>query len=212
MSFFVKSLKISQKKKYKKEKNCLCKVDLFQFSSYNKDMKRKNSLIVYILRAFFLILTVSILVFIFHNGTAKGEVSSEQSYSVTVKVQEAVGALDPDSPIATAQGTEFDLLHACVRDAAHFIQYFALGISVCGLFLSFAKKRMWWYFYTVPCFIFLTSALDECLQGLTEGRASQLMDFAVDCIGAAAGIAVTLGVFAMIRLALYSSKRFAKKV
>ena len=175
-------------------------------------MRNKNPVSVYILRAFFIALTVAVLFFIFRNGTAEGSASSEQSYSVTVKVQEAVGALDPDSPIATAKGTEFDLLHACVRDAAHFVQYFALGISVCGVFLSFVKKGGWGYFYIVPCFVFFTAAIDECLQGLTDGRAAQLMDFAVDCIGAATGIGLFLAVFAMMRLMLYTSKKLDKQV
>ena len=175
-------------------------------------MKRKNPVIVYILRAFFIALTVAILFFIFRNGTAEGSASSEQSYSVTIKVQEAVGALDPESPIATAKGAEFDLLHACVRDAAHFVQYFALGISASGVFLSFVKKGGWGYFYILPCFVFFTAATDECLQGLTDGRAAQLMDFSVDCIGAAAGIVLAIAVFAMMRLMLYSSKRVPKKV
>ena len=80
----------------------------------------KRKLAIYITRALLITLTVLTLAFILRNGLASGEVSASESHSVTEAVQEVVGAIDPDSPIATATGEQFDLLHACVREAAHF--------------------------------------------------------------------------------------------
>ncbi len=163
-------------------------------------MKTKQTITIYIVRILLIALTLCLLWFIFFNATADGEASSQQSHSVTVTVQEVVGAIDPDSPIATATGEDFDLLHACVRKAAHFLQYLALGAAAFGTYLSFVNKEKWGFAYISPCFLFLTAATDEYAQTLTAGRAAEFADFAVDCTGALIGIAFAFFVYGIVLL------------
>ena len=106
-------------------------------------MEKKKMPTIYIVRAVLIALTVLTLFFILRNGLATGEVSSEQSHAVTETVQEVVGAIAPESPIATATGEEFDLLHATVRSFAHFFEYALLGLFSFGAFLSFVRPGRW---------------------------------------------------------------------
>ena len=163
-------------------------------------MKTKQTITIYIVRILLILLTLFLLWFIFSNATADGVASSEQSYSVTITVQEVVGAIDPDSPIATATGEDFDLLHACVRNTAHLLQYLALGAAAFGAYLSFVNKEKWGFAYIPPCILFLTAATDEYMQTLTAGRAAEFADFSVDCTGALIGIAFAFFVYGIVLL------------
>ena len=176
--------------------------------SYNiEDMQEKTHWTIWVLRVLLIGLTLGMLWFIFGNASADGVASSQQSYSVTVKVQEVVGAIAPNSPIATATGASFDLLHACIRDLAHFLEYFALALCAFGTYLSFVKEGAWRFAYISPCFVFLTVAADEYVQTLTVGRAAEFADFAVDCTGAFCGICIALMIFAIVKLATYGMRR-----
>lgn len=175
-------------------------------------MKTKGFLTIYIVRAALIILTVLILIFIFSNALATGEVSSQQSYRVTVAVQEAVGVIAPTSPIATATGEDFDLLHACIRDLAHFSQYALLGATAFGAYLSFVKRGKWRFAFISPCFLLLTSILDEFSQSLTVGRAAQLTDIAIDSCGSMCGIAVAFMVYGIVMWIVSHRKRRGERV
>jgi VanZ family protein len=170
-------------------------------------MKEKTHWSMTVVRILLIVLSLCIWVFIFYNALSDGEESSKQSHSVTVSVQEVVGAIDPDSPIATAKGEDFDILHAHVRNAAHFLQYFALGACVFGAYLSFAKKGNRQYGYIPLCLLFLTVAVDEYLQSLTIGRVSEFADFATDSVGYACGICLALLVFGLIKWAAHAARR-----
>lgn len=152
-----------------------------------------------IVRAVLIVLTVLMLFFVLRNGLVAGEASAEESYGATQTLQKAVGLIDPDSPIATATGAEFDLLHACVRDFAHFFEYFLLALFAFGAYLSFARKGKWRFAPITPCFLVATIALDEAFQSLTLGRAAQLMDVLVDSVGALFGMVVSFLIFCAIQ-------------
>jgi VanZ family protein len=169
-------------------------------------MVRKVSTI-YIVRAVLIALTLVMLCCVLRNGLASGEASAAQSHSVTETVQEVVGAIDPDSPIATATGAEFDLLHACVRNFAHFFEYFLLALFACGSFLSFVCPGRWKFSFIPPCFVGLTIAVDEWLQSLTAGRAGQLSDVLVDSLGALLGLGLALLVYGAVQYILIRRKR-----
>lgn len=160
-----------------------------------------------ITRVILIVLSLCLWTFIFSNALSDGETSSQQSQTVTESVQEVVGAIDPDSPIATATGESFDLLHACIRNLAHFLQYFALGACVFGSYLSFVKKGNRRYGYIPPCLLFLTVAVDEYLQSLTDGRASEFTDVVTDCTGFACGICLALLAFGLIKWTVIAVKR-----
>ena len=56
-----------------------------------------------VVRILLIVLSLCIWFLIFSNALADGETSSKQSHSVTVSVQEVVGAINPNSPIATSR-------------------------------------------------------------------------------------------------------------
>ena len=169
-------------------------------------MKIKSVWILYILRALLIISTLLVLAFIFSNAVATGEDSSKQSTEITVKVQEVVAVIAPNSPIATASGEDFDVLHSFVRTLAHFAEYALLGACSFGTFLSFMQKGRWRYAFFTPAFLALTAAVDEFAQSLTAGRAAQFADFTVDCLGSACGMAVALLVYGLVVLILNKKK------
>ncbi len=170
-------------------------------------MKEKTHWSVTLVRILLIVLSLCLWVFIFSNALSDGETSSKQSHSVTVSVQETVGAINPSSPIATAKGESFDFLHAHIRNLAHFLQYFALGTCVFGAYLSFARKGNRQYAYVPPCLLFLTVAVDEYLQSLTAGRVSEFADVTTDCTGVLCGICLALMVFGLIKWTVSAVKR-----
>ena len=170
-------------------------------------MKEKTHWSVTVVRILLIVLSLCLWAFIFYNALSDGETSAQQSHSVTVSVQEAVGAINPNSPIATAKGESFDFLHANIRNIAHFLQYFALGACVFGVYLSFAKKGSGRYGYIAPCLLFLTAVTDEYLQGLTAGRMSEFADVITDCTGWICGICLALMVFGLIQWTASAVKR-----
>lgn len=170
-------------------------------------MREKTHWSVTLVRILLIVLSLCLWTFIFYNALSDGEASSKQSHSVTVSVQEAVGAINPSSPIATAKGENFDFLHAHIRNLAHFLQYFALGACVFGAYLSFAKKGNGRYVYIPPCLLFFTAVVDEYLQSLTAGRASEFADVATDCTGVLCGICLALMVFGLIKWTVSAVQR-----
>lgn len=163
-------------------------------------MKSRQKLTIYIVRGLLIALSLVAFVFIFRNALANGEASAEQSYSVTIKVQETVGVINPSSPIATATGEDFELLHACVRNMAHFLEYLFLGACLFGAYLSYANRENAYFFFVPVCLLYLTAATDEYLQTLSGGRAAEFSDLVVDMTGAAIGIIVSLVIYALVRL------------
>lgn len=168
-------------------------------------MKAKNGVWIHLLRALFLTLTVCMLFFIFHQSSQDGETSSQQSVEVTVQVQQIVGAIDPDSPIATAEGEDFELLHAFVRTAAHCVEYGLLGACMFASYLSFTRKKR--YAVLIPLSIVLVAIFDEYTQTFSGGRAAELMDILVDSAGGLMGCVFTTLVFLLIRLLIKHSRR-----
>lgn len=161
------------------------------------------------MRAIFLALTVLTVCFIFSNSTKGAEQSSSDSTKVTVTVQEIVGAIDPDSPIATATGEDFDLLHSFIRSMAHCIEYTALGAFSFATYLSFTRKKR--YSFIAPVGSVFVALLDEWTQTLTDGRAAELGDILLDGAGVLLGSLATLAVFGMIMLCVALHRRKKRK-
>ena len=156
-------------------------------------MKTKTDIWVHILRAILFAGLVATLWLIFFNSAQSGETSAEQSATVTHKVQEIVGAINPTSPIATATGAEFDFLHACIRNFAHFCEYAMLGVCSFGLYLSFSRGKRYAFFPVA--FACLTAVFDELMQTFLDGRAAEWTDFLVDSIGVLTGSVCALAIF-----------------
>jgi VanZ family protein len=139
------------------------------------------------IRIILTLLTIGCLAWIFSNSLATGTESSNASQTVTETVQDVVGAVAPSSPIATATGEEFDLLHTFVRNAGHFCQFALLGALLfwCLLSYSLKKKALWIAPVTTTAIAFI----DEYLQTFVEERVGEIFDVFLDCAGAVTGIA-----------------------
>lgn len=156
-------------------------------------MKTKTDVWVHILRAILFAGILATLWLIFFHSAQSGDVSATQSVTVTHKVQEVVGAINPSSPIATATGAEFDFLHACIRNLAHFCEYALLGVCSFGLYLSFSREKRYAFFPVA--FAWLTAVFDEFTQTLSDGRAAEWTDVLVDGVGVLTGSVCALAVF-----------------
>ena len=146
----------------------------------------KKRIALYLLRALLIALCVCSAGFIFYNSIQTGEESSSQSKEAVEIVQEVVGAVAPESPIATATGEDFDRLHITVRTLAHFSEYAALGFLSALLFLTYDIKRSLSLLYAVAFSAFYAMT-DEIHQIFVPGRAAQISDFLVDTSGALFG-------------------------
>ncbi|MBQ5930429.1 MAG: VanZ family protein [Clostridia bacterium] len=151
--------------------------------------------------------TVLSLWFIFSNATATGPASSQQSTTVTDKVQDVVGAINPSSPIANATGKEYDFLHNCIRDFGHFAQYCLLAMFAYGTYFSFKGEGNWVYTFIPVGAIFLVAATDEYVQSLTPGRGAQLSDVMVDMTGCVVGFLIAWAVFAIVCVSITAIRR-----
>ena len=140
------------------------------------------------LRIILTLLTIGCLCWIFSNSLATGMESSKASQTVTETVQEVVGAVAPSSPIATATGEEFDLLHTFVRNAGHFCQFALLGALLFWCLLSYSLKRK--AIWIAPLTTTAIAFMDEYIQTFVEARAAELFDVFLDCAGAVTGIAL----------------------
>ena len=137
------------------------------------------------------------LVFIFSNSLKTAEVSSTQSSKVVDTVQEVVSAINPESPIATATGEDYDRLHAAIREMAHFFEFALLGALFCLCWFSYTSEKG--YVIIPATAIVITPMIDELLQTLSSGRAAEWFDVFVDvsggfCGGFLALCAITIGV------------------
>ena len=180
-------------------------LDLLPLFLYNSSMKEKRNAWIYLLRALFLTLTACALMFIFFQSAQDGEASAAQSVQVTVQVQEIVGAIAPDSPIATATGEDFDLLHAFVRGTAHFLEYAFLGACAFASYLSFTRRKRW--AWLVPGLVAGVAVMDEILQSFRAGRAAEFLDVFIDVCGGIIGCGCTLAAFFIIVLCVNAVRR-----
>ena len=175
-------------------------------------MTKKERIILTIVRIVLIIGTLLSLWFIFANGTATGEASSNQSHVVTDKVQDVVGAINPSSPIANATGAEYDFLHACIRDFGHFAQYLLLGACAYGTYFSFKGVGNWQFSFIPVCSVFFVASTDEYIQSLVPGRGAEFTDVMVDMMGCAVGFLIALAVFAIVCVSIKARKRRMENV
>jgi VanZ family protein len=157
------------------------------------EMKIKTDKIRIVWRVITTLACALMLLFIFSNSLQTAEASSKQSLAMVDTIQDVASVIAPQSPIATATGAEFDFLHACIRNIAHFLEYALLGSCAFGLFLSYSRGKRYAFFPVA--FACLTAVFDEFTQTLSDGRAAEWTDFLVDSVGVLAGSVFALVVF-----------------
>ncbi len=152
----------------------------------------------------FLILCVLWTSFIFSNSLKDATESDSQSAGVTEKINE----------VAQAVGIDRDITHSEVRSMAHFSEFALLSLLVSatvlvGVYPFFKKKLLYSLLIlasSVPVCLVL-AIIDELLQNLSDGRASQATDVLLDTLGALCGALV----FAVAYIIFYSIKEKGKE-
>lgn len=156
--------------------------------------------------AVFLVLTVLWTAFIFANSLEDAAASSNKSSAVTEVVNK----------VASSVGIQDEIPHRTVRNMAHFAEFMLLGALLYAdsmLVFSIKRAKSSLFFLcpastVVACF--LLACVDELLQKLSEGRASQMSDVLLDTLGAlCATAAITLIVLISYYLRLLIKRKKA---
>ena len=145
-------------------------------------------------------ISILIMLFIFMSSSETAEVSSQTSGGLIRSVLSIV-VRDFDTLPEVESAEMVASLQHLVRKLAHFLTYFALGVSLFTGFYTFDFKPWLKYFLSLLICL-LYAASDELHQAFVPGRGPQISDVALDFAGAATGIlAVTLiiAVFSAIR-------------
>lgn len=146
----------------------------------------KNRIWLWVLRITLTVACVAMLAFIFSNSVQTGEQSGATSSAVTDAVQDAASVIAPESPIAKAEGEDYDKLHAAIRTLAHFGEFALLGALLCWCVQSYTDKKI--YLIFPVCGVFLIPLTDEFIQMFSAGRGAEIKDVLVDTSGGALGI------------------------
>ena len=159
---------------------------LTAFSRIIEEMKN-GGMKIWILRIALTLACLFAFAWIFSNSLQTGEESSSQSVAVVDTVQKIVGAIAPDSPIATATGEAYDRLHGQIRTVAHFCEFALLGVLLVWCYRSYTRDKA--FAFLPVALVLLTPLVDECLQTLVGGRGAELFDVFVDSLGGISGCA-----------------------
>lgn len=134
------------------------------------------------------VVAVATAVFIFTNSLQSGETSMSASGTIV----EWLRAI-----IAPVRKVSTEKLQYIVRKAAHFAEYFLLGIELSSIMLMISKKIFTpWLF--MPLFLTLfTAAIDEFIQSFT-GRTSLVSDVLLDFSGGVCALIFISCIYAFI--------------
>ena len=128
----------------------------------------------------FAVLTLLIIAFIWNNSLASREASGAQSGRITKLLQ---SILDPAGKILQ------ESFHHFVRKAAHFTEFAALGLALCGLFRAIFRVNGSAHFAMPVLLALMVAVADEYIQ-LFADRGSAVADVVLDFAGAMFGLAV----------------------
>ncbi len=134
-----------------------------------------------------IILTLSIIAFIFTQSLLPGKVSGEESGRVLRFL----------NGILESFGLAPFLTHSFVRTAAHFTEFGCLGLSFFLTFMTFGKRCVLSAIGAVVSSV-AVATVDECIQLFTDGRAFQFSDILTDSCGAILAVFLIFSVFAVI--------------
>lgn len=127
----------------------------------------------------FLVLTLLVSGFIFHNSLQSPDESNARSDKIT-------GVAESIIDFVFGEDNDIDTNYI-VRKTAHFIEFFVLGICFAGLCMVvkfyYGKDWMPYSFFSV----LLVAVMDEYIQSFT-GRTSSVSDVWIDLAGALCGI------------------------
>ncbi len=133
-----------------------------------------------------LFLIIICISFIFSNSLLNADQSKKESSKITIAIQKVVDTLYKDNTpekVAYFFKTTFNNI---LRDLAHFIEFFVLGILTMLYsyrFKSTVLKRS----SLVLLFCILIALIDETIQFFSPGRAFEFYDLLLDSFGSIIG-------------------------
>lgn len=98
------------------------------------------------------------------------------------------GVLDFMQSIFNAIGIQVQISTLFIRKAAHFMEYFVLGILSYNWLLCYSNESQKKQILYAYIFAILVAAMDESIQYFIPGRAAMVQDVLLDAAGAAVGI------------------------
>ena len=139
-----------------------------------------------------LALTVGWLCFIFSNSMQDASASSGQSG----KVHETV------NKIAQSVGIEKPISESTVRKSAHFTEFAVLSMLLCLDLVAFGAIKLSHVsallsLSAIPVCALL-AMIDEYIQSVAPGRATEWRDILIDTAGAATAVALFLGAYLIL--------------
>lgn len=147
-------------------------------------------------RLLYIILNILIICFIFYNSIKNGEESSNASRVVLNYINQFFEII----------GTEINITGYFIRKMAHFVEFFALGLSITLLFNSFLELKIQILGY--PLFLCtIIPVLDEYIQKFSIGRSSEVSDILIDFSGAFFGI-ILIFIISIIKNKITKDKKY----
>ena len=129
------------------------------------------------------------LCFIWGNSLMPAEVSASFSEQVMDTCIQPILSFLGETPSADGI-SDGDRMHL-LRKAAHFTEYWILGMNLCWLFQILKEKGI--HSFTMPLLLgILTAILDESIQLYSPGRSGQITDVWIDTAGLTLGIILVL--------------------
>lgn len=83
--------------------------------------------------------------------------------------------------------------HFLLRKAAHFTEYFVLGVMMTFTQLQYKRKRKWMNYLLAAILCILVASTDETIQLFVSGRCGRLSDVLLDSCGSLTGV-VLIGI------------------
>ncbi len=136
-----------------------------------------------------LVATFCVIAVIWGNSLVPGEGSSGLSLAV----------LDAVQGFLRGFGLPWEwVTNFLIRKAAHFSEYAVLGMVACrALDPRYSGNRV--TLTVLAALLVLTPAVDETIQLFSPGRSAQITDVALDCCGAACGVALSYTLIRWLR-------------
>ena len=91
------------------------------------------------------------------------------------------------------------VFHFFLRKAAHFTEYFVLGILMTITLRKFAWKKRRYCNLAVILLCILVASMDETIQLFVSGRSGQISDVLLDCTGALLGMGLIKSIYLHFR-------------
>ncbi len=156
-----------------------------------------------ILKYFFWILTVGIMVAIFCFSAQGGDESLSVSESFTEKI---LSSFQSFRRLSEERQTEIvEGIQTIVRKTAHFSVYAMLGVSMLSAFYLTFKGNLLSLYALIGCLLYAIS--DEIHQYFVPGRSGEVRDVIIDTLGALLGILLVI----MIKHLISRKKVYSKK-